>query len=259
MVQQEKNRKLLYELTQSPSSVSFLVQRRCFIGTYKRLPRGRQRPHDEFRDWTLHALIWVKENWKVAIELFAIAAVAFAVMMGARAYWNHRSLAAAEGLYAALQQGLNPDEQAAGLEKIALGYPRTPAGWEAMMRLGDIYLERKDYTKAALQFRTLAKRSRNHAILNIAAIHKLAAVELAGGDPKAAAEGYLKAAADPHNVLSATSRLRAAASLEKAGEFGRAAEFYKQVIDESKEEDRTLKDLSEERLIWLSANHLIKE
>ena len=46
--------------------------RRCIIPTYKQLPRGKQKQHDEFRDWTFHALVWVKNNWQTALELVAI-------------------------------------------------------------------------------------------------------------------------------------------------------------------------------------------
>jgi predicted negative regulator of RcsB-dependent stress response len=223
------------------------------------LPRGKKKPHDEFRDWTYHALVWIKENWQTAVEIVAVAAVVFAVVVGANTYWRHRSQAAADMLYAARQAGLeSEDAKVAKLEELVSKYSRTPAGQQAMMQLGQIFLKRNDFDKAAEEFRTLAGKSRNRPIFMIAALHRLAATELSKGDVTAAAETYLKAAADPHNLVALVSRYRAAGCFEKAGDFERAAQLYRQVIDEAGVEDRMVRELSEERLLWLSANKHIE-
>lgn len=201
-------------------------------------------------------MIWIKENWRTAIELVAVALVAFAIMMGASAYWDHRTHAAADALYAAMRLTTDSPEQIARLEEIASGYSRTPAGQRAMMQLGDYYLNQKDYDRASARFKSLSGRAKSRPILLIAALHKLADVELARGDPKSASELYLKAASDPHNKLGSISRFRAAASLERAGEFDVAAGLYRQIMSDSegKPDDRAVRDLSEERLIWLKTS-----
>lgn len=226
--------------------------------TYKNLPRGKQKPHDEFKDWTMHVLIWIKNNWQGAVELAGVAVVAFALVLGASSYWKHRSMTAAERLYSAERKEAGGDEQIKALDEIIDSYARTPAGQQAMMMLGNMYYDRKEYDKAKEMFRMLQGRSRNHAIMQIAALHSLAEAELAGGDALAAAETYLKAAANPHNIISIASRLRAASCFEKAGDFKKAEQLYRQVIDDSKEEDRAVREKSEERLIWLMANHQIE-
>lgn len=228
------------------------------MGTYKRLPRGKQKPHDEFKDWTVHALVWVKNNWQTAIEIVAVAAVAFAVVVGASTYWRHRSQSAAEKLYDTWRLAQGSDERTKKLEEIVDDYSRTPAGQQAMMEVGDVYLFRKEYDKAIDEFRMLAGRSRNHPIIKVAALHRLAAAQLEKGDALAAAEAYLKAAADPGNLLGATSRYHAAACFERAGDPERAAALYRQAMEDAGEGDRALRDRAEERLIWLVANNLIK-
>ncbi|MFH0800216.1 MAG: hypothetical protein V2A66_08580 [Pseudomonadota bacterium] len=228
------------------------------MATYKRLPRGKQKPHDEFKDWTINVLIWIKENWRTSIELLAVAAVALAVMVGANTYWTHRSEKAAEMLYSASLLKAGSDEQMKALGEVAEGYSRAPAGQQAMMQLGGIYLDSKNYDKAMGEFRMLAARSRSKAVLNVAAQHMIAATELAKGDWTAAAESYLKAAADPHNLIALESRYRAAACLERSGDAARAVQLYRQVIADAKEEDRAVRDLSEERLIWLIASHKVQ-
>lgn len=233
--------------------------RRCTIGTYKRLPREKKKPHDDFVDWTLHALLWIKKRWKTAAEVVGLAALLFIVVVGAQYYWEWRSTSAAEALYAANSLEANSDGQVNALYKLVDKYSRTPAGRQGMMELGNIYLKRGEYDSAIEQFQMLAGKSRNHPMLYIAAIHKMAEATQFKGDYEAAAETYLKAAADPHNILSQQSRLRAAACLEKAGDYEQAANLYKQIIDESEESDVIPKTRSEERLIWLVANGRVQE
>lgn len=220
---------------------------------YKRLPRGKDKTHDEFKDWTMHVLFFIKDNWKTALEFLALAAVAFGVIVGASSYWQKRSYTAAVGLYDAKLKQTDSPEQVEQLVKIAEDYPRTSAGKQAMMMLGDIALKNNDAEKAKSYFQSVAGRSRNMPLLLIAALHRLAEADLAAGNPGAAAETYLKAAADPHNLVSARSRYLAAGAFEKAGKYKDAADIYKQIVDEAGDEDVMLKQKSEERLIWLNA------
>ncbi len=232
--------------------------RRCNIGTYKRLPRGKAKSHDEFRDWTIHVLVWMKKNWKGLAEFGGALIVVLAVLFIARGYWQHHSTEAAEELYAAVGMKTSSAEQMAKLGEVVEGWPRTASGKRAMMMLGGIYLEQKKYEDAQGMFETLAGRSRNFPMLEIAALHRLAEVEIARGDFKGAAKTYIKAAADPHNLLALNSRVRAAAALERAGEFEKASTLYKQVISDAGESEQELKNESEERLIWLLAEGKIK-
>lgn len=225
------------------------------MAIYKNLPRGKQKQHDEFRDWTMHAIIWVKENWKLALELVVACAVAFAIVVGANTYWRYRSENAAEAFYAAAKLPPDSPDKISKLEEVVSDYSRTPAGRQAMMLLGDIFEEKKEYDKAKDMFQKLAGRSRNHPILTVAALHKLAEIEYSKGDFTACAEDYLKAAANPHNILSARSRYFAAGCFEKAGDAERAKTLYEQVISDAKNDDadRLIKEQSEERLIWLAS------
>lgn len=227
------------------------------MGTYKRLPRGKAKPHDEFRDWTFHALVWIKANWQTALEFAVIVAVAFGIVLGASSYWRYRSESAAERLYAAMRLPAFSDEQIEKLKEISASYSRTPAGQRAMIMLGDVFMEKKDYDGAIEQFKKLSGRSRNHPMLMIAALHRCAEALAKKGDAALAAEMYLKAAANPHNLIASWSRYRAALSLEAAGDVSRAAGLYRQVISDAGEGDAAVRGASEERLIWLRANKKI--
>ena len=192
------------------------------------------------------------------MEFIVVAVVAFGVLFGARQYWRHQSKAAATSLYEAINLEKGSDEQISGLARTVKKWPRTASGKRAMMMLGDMYLDKGEHDKADGLFRMLVGRSRNHPMIKIAALHKLAETQLAMGDADLAAETYLKAAADPHNLLSLDSRIRAAASLERAGKFNKAAMLYRQVIDEAGDDDRYVKEKSEERLLWLMADGRIE-
>lgn len=192
------------------------------------------------------------------VELIVVAIVAIGVLFGARQYWRHQSTAAALSLYEAIQLERGSDEQIADLNQVVKKWPRTASGKRAMMIVGEIYQDRGEHDKAVELFRMLASRSRNNPMVKTAALHKLAETQLAMGDASLAAETYLKAAADPHNLLALDSRIRAAASLEGAGEFDKAAILYSQIIDEAGDDDRYVKEQSEERLLWLMANGRIE-
>ena len=180
-----------------------------------------------------------------------MALVAVGVVIGATSYWRHRSEGAAEALYAAQRMAAGSPEQPSRMEEVASDYSRTPAGREAMMALGGMYLERKQYDKALAEFKKLAGRSRNHPMLLVAAMHRMAEAQMAMGDAKAAAETYLKAASDPANITGPESRLLAAGAFEKALDYERAAALYRQVIEDAREEDRQARMSAEERLLWM--------
>lgn len=193
-----------------------------------------------------------------ALELGGVAAAAVAVVIVANAFWQHRSQAAAEAFYAAMRLEKGSEVQLQKLSELAGDYSRTPAGRQAMMALGGISLERKEADRAIEEFRRLAGRSRNQPALMIAALHRMAEAMLAKGDAQGAAEVYLKAASDPSNLIGPESRLRAAAAFEQAGDAGRAAALYRQVIQDAGEADRAARNRAEERLLWLIAGHKIE-
>jgi len=225
---------------------------RCAIGTYKRLPREKSKPHDDFVNWTVHVVLWLKKHWKSAVEIVVVAGVLFAVVIGASGYWKWRSNKAADALYAAQQMASHSEDQMKALESVVDSYLGTAAGKQALMQLGEIYIEKGRFEDAIEGFRKLAGKSRNNPMLFVAAMYRAADAELASGDPAGAAEIYLKVAADPSNIMSADSRYRAALILENSGNLDEALKLYRQVVDEAEEYDAEAKAKSEERLIWLA-------
>lgn len=215
------------------------------------MPRGKERPHDDFKDWTITALIWVRENWQIVLEFTTVAAVIFLVIVGASSYWNYRSQSAAKKFYEAHKLAANSDEQIQAFADIAKNYSRTNAGQQAMLSLADIYLTKQEYDKGIDTLKMLAGRSRNQAILMVAALHKMAALELAKGDFTTASETFLKAASNPHNLVANLSRFNAALCLERAGDAQKAAGLYRQILDDLSDTDQTIRNASEERLLWL--------
>lgn len=237
-----------------------ILLRRCPISTYKRLPRSGKKVNkrDEFVSWTAHVLLWIRDNWKSIAEVAIAAVVVCAVIYFASAYWSSRSSIAAELYYKATEMKAGSDEQLEKLRELANSYSRTSSGKEAMMILGDSYLEKGENEKAIEQFKTLAGRTRNQTIIHIAALHRLGGAQLAANDPVAAAETFKKAAADPNNLLKLRSLLRAAGSLERAKDFQSAYSLYEEIVKDSKEDDKEVKDISEGRLLWLIANGYAK-
>ena len=227
------------------------------MGTYKRLPRGREKPHDDFKDWTVHVIVWLRRHWMTAIEVVAVAVVVFAVVIGADYYSTHKAESAAEALYELNAGGEKDEARLAELSVIADDYARTFAGKRALMEEGDLLLKEGKDEEAVERFRMLADGSRNLPALRIAALHRLANAQLAAGDPAEAAKTYRKAAADPHNEIALLSELLAAACLERANDYEGAVELYRRIVEDAGENDAYVRDVSEERLIWLTAKGYI--
>lgn len=202
----------------------------------------------------MHAMQWIGMHWVGLLELVAIGAIALAIVMGADAYGRHRADNAAVALYEATNIAPGSEESLNALKNVAKKYSRTGAGRQAIMKVGDALAASGDRDAAIEQFRLLAERSRNQPLFRIAALHRIADIELLAGNYTAAAESFRRAAADPKNLLSLTSELFAAVCLERAKDFAKAAELYKRIIQDAGESDRAARDTSEERLLWLYAN-----
>ncbi|MFA4971656.1 MAG: hypothetical protein WC683_03520 [bacterium] len=188
------------------------------------------------------------------LELGAVALLVMAVMMGATAYGRHRSMSAADALYEAESLPAASAERVEKLKEVASSYARYFAGKKAMMDLGLYYMSEGKNAEAEEQFLKLSDGSRNQPMLRIAALHKLAEIKLANDDPAAAADIYRKAAADPSNLISKASELMAASCLEKVGDYKAAEDLYKMIIEDAGEQDKGVRAVSEERLLWLTAN-----
>lgn len=223
------------------------------MATYKRLPRGKKKPHDDFVDWTMHVMMWVRKHWTIILEVGALAVVVFAVVIGADAYSRHKADTASVKLFELDKSGTKGDERMKDLAALADDYARTFAGKSAMMEEGEMLLAKGETAKALERFRALADGSRNAPAIRIAALHRMANAELVAGNPKDAAKIYRKAAADPSNQIALQSELLAAACLERAGDYTGAAELYRRIIDDAGENDAAVTAMSEERLLWLIA------
>lgn len=201
----------------------------------------------------MHVIIWVKEHWTGVLELAAFAAVAIAVVIGASAYGKGRAEKAAMALFEAQKLASGSQERAAALAEVVEDYPRSFAGKSALMELGEGQLAKGENDAAIESFRTLADRSRSQPLFRIAALHRMASAQAARGEWLQAAETYRKAAADPGNLLALTSELLAGICLERAGDAAAAAQLYQRIIKDAGENDRAVRDASEERLLWLTA------
>lgn len=165
---------------------------------------------------------------------------------------TYRTNKANDALYAAQKLAQGSAEQQKALEEISDDYTSTPAGREAMMFLGDMFVARGDFASALPQFENLAKKSKGNGLLKIAALHKVAAAQRAMGKAEDAAGTYLTAAEDFKNLNKEDSLFQAASCYEYLKQYDEAAKLYRRVIDTSPESG--IKSKSEERLLWLIAD-----
>jgi len=202
--------------------------------------------------WTVHALTFIRDNLKILSWAVTIAVVFFIAIAITSRVHAYRSDQAVKALYEAQKRGEGSSEQQNALKDIIDHYSGTAAGREAMIVLGNQLYKKGDFAGALEQFEKLAKKNKGNSLLKIAALHSVAATQRAMGHIEDAAKTYLAAADDSRNLNKSQSLYQAARCYEDVKQYGEAEKIYRKIIESSEEGDA--KSLSEERLLWLTAN-----
>ncbi len=203
----------------------------------------------------MHAFTFVRDNLKVAGWMAGIAAIVLLIVLSGNRIHSYRVNKAAGALYAAQTMAAGSAEQQKALEEMADDYSSTPAGREAMLLLGDIYMARGDIDLAQEKFGELAKKSGGTPLMQIAALHRLAAAQKAAGRTQDAAKTFITAADNLKNLNRPESLYQAGLCYEELKQYDEAAKIYRRVTDSASEGDARSK--SEERLLWLIASGTI--
>ena len=197
----------------------------------------------------------MKDNLKIvgwAALIAAVIVVSITVGNRYRAYQANKAIGA---LYAARGVESGSEAQQKALKEVAEDYRSTAAGREAMMMLGDLFLNRGDFAAALEQYESLAGASGRSELLKVAAIHRSAKVLRSMGKTEEAAQKYLAAAEDKKNLNKAESYFEAARCFEDLKQYGEAAKFYRMAIDVAQSGD--VRSKSEDRILWFVSNGLI--
>lgn len=216
------------------------------------MPRGKQKTKDEFADWTVRALRYIRDNLKFFGWAVGALIVIFVITVAVNRVSAYRTDKAEKALLAAHAQQPGSEAREKALEEVAGDYGSTAAGREAMMFLGDDLFAKGNFGGAAKQYEDLAKSAKNLPMLEVAALHKLAKTQKALGQLDTAAKTYLAAADSKGNLNRADSLYQAGLCYEDMKNYDEASKLYRKVLDSVSEGETRSK--SEERILWLMAN-----
>lgn len=223
------------------------------MATYKRLPRGRKKPTNEFATFAEKTYAWILTNWRIVAFFSAAAVVIFGVIVGGYKYVDWRASRAADAL-AKAQRVEDSASRQKWLAEVAKEYPGTAAGREAMVFLSAVTLSEEQFDEAKVWLEMLEQRSRRYPILRVYALHNLGKLYEQQNEWEKAADAYGKAMTVKGNLIKNQSVYKRAFCLEKMGRFDEAGELYARLLDESANADLMTKARSEERLLWLKVH-----
>jgi tetratricopeptide (TPR) repeat protein len=224
------------------------------LGTYKRLPRGKQKSPDEFRTFAEKVYIYFIKEWKkVALASGLVIALVVAIIAGYK-YMNWRATNAFDAL-AKANAIEDPAERLKALTEVSDDFKGTAAARETMLILGKAAMSDGRTEEAVEWFDDLVSQSSRYAVLKAYGLQALGRAYEELGRNEDAAEAYGQAARTKGNLIQGQSRYDEARCLEKLGQLNKAEELYQTIIDNAGQEDVLLKAKSEERLLWLLASH----
>lgn len=226
------------------------------MGTYKRLPRGRRKPTNEFITFAEKTYSWVLMNWKSVALGAGLILILIVVIVGGYRYAGWRKDSAADAL-AKAQSMSDEVQRRTALILVEDEYRRTPAGRESLLLLGKESLAKGQPGEAVKHFDELAEQSRGYPIMKVYALHQLGTAYERLGDWAKAAEEYATAARTKGNLIKGESLYLQARCLEKLGDYAQAKEIYDELIGDDASADAATKVKSEERLLWLMAGRRV--
>ncbi len=221
------------------------------MGTYKRLPREKEKFSAEMYTWLEHAHQWFNVNWRLVLAGIGSVALLAVVVIAISSFMGGRDEKAKEMFYSAGKLAPGSDDQVAAYNKVISSYPRTGVAEVARLKLGDLYYAKGDYQKAIDSYMPVAKSG--DSLLKIAGMHNVAAAKLANKDAAGAAEEYLKAYKDPKNMTKGISYYNAALAYLEAGKSDEAKQIFTALAKDDAVSTPELKEKSKEQLIWLAA------
>ena len=171
---------------------------------------------------------------------FVVAGVVGVLILGAlvSAFMKHREQSAVEALYTARQavDVLSPDKRVsegkAILEKVADQNSHTRAAYEALLGIGDIYTDAKNYADAATYYQKAVAAAPDD-FARVMALYDKAGAEEFAGNCAAAIQSYAdlekqKGAA----FLQPEAMLAQGRCHETLKEYAKAGEIYKKIQDQ---------------------------
>jgi predicted negative regulator of RcsB-dependent stress response len=208
------------------------------------------REPDEFLSFSGKALQWSRENLRVILYAAAGVTAAVVAVVGFWAWLEHREIQGAEAMAQAFGEYTRAVEGQAGPEELAQArrqldqvvqeYGSTPAGLQARLALGDLLLEKGSYAEAEKLLAGLAEESDAPPEIIALAWHGLGVAREGQQRFSQAAQAYARARELAGPALAAMYLLDQARALEGAGQKARAAQLYREVLDQQEDSERRL-------------------
>lgn len=195
-------------------------------------PRQTQDTDDVLMARALEFSAWARRN----VRMIIVVAIAAAALIGGFLWYRanqirQMELAATEFLQ--LQQTAASGNVALAtrdLEAFIQEYRGTPYADEARILLGQLHLQAGEPARAAEALRPFSGEEQR--LLGVQGASLLAAAELEAGNTEQAIETYLRIGrAAPHDFQRQEALISAATIREQLGQYGPAAELYREALE----------------------------
>ncbi|MCB2227301.1 MAG: tetratricopeptide repeat protein [Desulfarculaceae bacterium] len=198
---------------------------------------------DEFQTISDRVIRWSRVNLQKVLWGATVVALAAAAVLGAKAWFDWQERKAAAELAPVMTAYIAAVEGSAGkaaltklsaeLQRVTAEYGSTPAGLQARLALGDLYLSTGEYAKAVETLHSLTQESGLAPELVPLAWHGLGQGLEGQKDYSKAGEAYAKAVSLAGPSLGAMYKLDRARVLAAAGDKKAAAQLYREVLGQA--------------------------
>lgn len=209
--------------------------------------------HDAVKESIVRALLFFKQRWKQTLASVLVVIFAVASYYGYSYYKHKRNKTASLAYYQLQKKNLEGEEKVEALKSIVSKYENTATARLIQFKLLQTYISAQNKDEAEKIFQSLESAVKSEPFLHTALHFEMANFYRNIGSYDVAAKLFEKAAHIKGNVLEAESLFQLALCFELSGKKAEAKHLYQELLERSEKAFESVKERSQERLIWLSA------
>ncbi|PIR26445.1 MAG: hypothetical protein COX62_06000 [Deltaproteobacteria bacterium CG_4_10_14_0_2_um_filter_43_8] len=231
-------------------ALALILQRECFVkqGNLRKAYR-----HDAVKETLLHGFLFFKERWKQLLASVLVLVGVLASVYGFSYYKSQKNEQASLAYYMLQKEKLEGEKEREALKHIVAQYENTATAKLVQFKLLQGYISDQNKEEAESIFRALEKTSRNDPFFHTALLFEMANFYRDTKSFGLAAKLFEEASHIKGNVLEAESLFQLALCFELDGKKAEAKHLYQELLERSEKAFESVKERSQERLIWLSA------
>jgi predicted negative regulator of RcsB-dependent stress response len=185
---------------------------------------------DEFITLSTQTMDWVKDNTTKVIWIGSGVVLLLILYFGYTAYRNHQEKQGHEKYFSSLEIN-DPDQKLKKLEEMLKEFPNTKAAQAAMVDIGHLYYQKKDFARAVFYYQSALNQGKFPTTFKTMILGNLAYAYEQKGDLQQAAKTLLEITQGQDNLLKEDSLLNLARVYQKMGKKAEAKATYRSLLN----------------------------